>query len=403
MLSSIWSAEATSFSSLRASRIVGGLAGGLVEALGPGIVVETFQEHQLARAMVVYVGLLAAGSSVGPIVAGAVASNLGNWRWFLKILAILFAGNLAGSLVMLPETTHDNSVMETATIYSSDNSHKPHKKERAETENISPVITDVPVLMQQEIQELPGSLWNQWVSRSWTLKYVPLHYAECFRNFYRPFQLAILPQVIASALVFGFTIGWTVLASIITATTYGQPPLLWDPRSVGFLSFGPLVGLLIGLPFGGALADFLFNRSARKSGRIPDPRTRLPAVILGAAISPIGCVLLGYGLENPERWAIVAIGWGMLSFGLTGSANVLLTYSVHTIPDRADDIGALINLTKNILAFAVSYASVSWTARVGALGQFGTMAGLLWFSYLLVIPLWVFSDSLIRWTAKVYV
>lgn len=401
MLSCIWSAEATSFSSLRASRIVGGLAGGLVEALGPGIVVEAFPEHQLARAMVVYVGLLAAGSSVGPIVAGVVASDLGDWRWFLKIVAILVAGNLATSLFMLPETTHDIYVTEAATLYSSENGHELRKQKRAEIEEARPTTGDVPILVEQEVQDLPESLWKQWIWRSWTLKYVPLNYAECFRNFYRPLQLAILPQVIVSALIFGLTIGWSVLTSIIIATTYSQPPLLWDARSVGLLSAGPLAGLLVGLPVGGALADYLFTREIRKSSGAPDPRTRLPAIIVGAAISPTGCLLLGYSLEDPERWAIGAVGWGMLSFGLTSSANILLTYSVHTIPDKANDIGALINLTKNSLAFAVSYASVSWTARVGPIGQFGTMAGLLWFSYLLVIPVWFFSNSLISWTARV--
>ncbi|KAM0208730.1 hypothetical protein ACHAQD_011481 [Fusarium lateritium] len=82
----IWSGEATDYYSLRDSRIVGGLAGGLVEALGPTIVAETFPSHQLGRAMVVYVGFLAAGSSVGPLVAGAVGVGLGSWRWYLRIL-----------------------------------------------------------------------------------------------------------------------------------------------------------------------------------------------------------------------------------------------------------------------------------------------------------------------------
>ncbi|KAM0267951.1 hypothetical protein ACHAPA_005550 [Fusarium lateritium] len=76
----IWSGEATDYYSLRDSRIVGGLAGGLVEALGPTIVAETFPSHQLGRAMVVYVGFLAAGSSVGPLVAGAVGVGLGSKR-----------------------------------------------------------------------------------------------------------------------------------------------------------------------------------------------------------------------------------------------------------------------------------------------------------------------------------
>ena len=64
--------------------------------------------------MVVYVGFLAAGSSVGPIVAGAVADGLGSWQWFFRILAIAIALNLASSVAMLPETTADRDISNTS-------------------------------------------------------------------------------------------------------------------------------------------------------------------------------------------------------------------------------------------------------------------------------------------------
>lgn len=177
---------------------------------------------------------------------------------------------------------------------------------------------------------------------------------------------------------------------------YAQLPLLWGPLPVGLMSIGPLVGTLIGLPFGGLLADFLSNLAARRSGGIHDPATRLPATAIGAVLSPAGCLLIGFGLRDRSHWAAVAVGWAMLAFGLTSSANVLLTYSVDTIPSCSSHIGALINFTKNCLAFGVSYTSVSWTAAMGPVAQFGTMAGLLLFSYSLVIPIWFYSGTLMH-------
>ncbi|CAG9957087.1 unnamed protein product [Clonostachys rosea f. rosea IK726] len=391
----IWSGEATSFASLRTSRILGGLAGGLIEALGPSIVVETFPEHQLARAMVVYVGLLAAGSSLGPLVAGAVANGLGDWRWYSRILAAVIGLNLAGSIVMLPETTPDPYTA-SANVESDNGSCKPTQ---SENEDIRAGSGHVPT---PETASTSSSLGRQWLMRSFSFKYVSLDWKLALHSFYQPLSLFILPQVLVATLVFGLTIGWTVLISIIVAMKYGQPPLLWSPLAIGLLNVGPLVGLLIGLPFGGALADILFNRATRRSGGTENHRARLPAILVGAILSPAGCLILGFGLKNPSNWSLVTVGWGMLAFGLTSSANVLLTYAVDTLPARASHIGALINLTKNCLAFGVSYTSVSWTEAMGPVGQFGTMAGLLWFAYLMVIPVWLYNDALTRMTSKLF-
>ncbi|KAB5513069.1 major facilitator superfamily domain-containing protein [Coniochaeta sp. 2T2.1] len=83
------------------------MAGGLIEALAPTIVTETFPKRQLARAMVVYVGFLAIGAALGPIISGAIAQGLGEWRWFQRVMSIAVALNFVFSIIMLPETTHE--------------------------------------------------------------------------------------------------------------------------------------------------------------------------------------------------------------------------------------------------------------------------------------------------------
>ncbi|KAJ3454124.1 hypothetical protein MRS44_018018 [Fusarium solani] len=94
LAANIWSGEAQSYQSLRSARILGGMAGGMIEALAPTIVTETFPKRQLARAMVVYVGFLAIGAALGPIISGAVAQGLGEWRWFQRVMSIAVAVNL---------------------------------------------------------------------------------------------------------------------------------------------------------------------------------------------------------------------------------------------------------------------------------------------------------------------
>ncbi|KAH8671768.1 major facilitator superfamily domain-containing protein [Tricladium varicosporioides] len=387
LMSNIWAANAESYNSLLGSRLLGGLSGGIVEALGPFIVSECFPQHQLARAMVVYVGFLAAGSAIGPILAGAIASGLHSWRWFFGISSIAIGINLITCILMLPETTHlmedylARDVITGATVAKNDISC------------LEDVNSSGNSMQAREVY----SLKNLWIERSFFLRFSFIKEKENpVKLFLAPFPLLLTPAVLISTIIFGLMIGWTALTSIVISNVLSAPPLLWKPWQVGLINLGPLLGLLVGLPLGGALADSLSIRAEKKAKGEHDPRSRLPAVIIGALISPAGCLVIGFSLQNQLHWIGIAIGWAMLAFGLTASANILLTYSVDCFRTRAGHVGVLVNVVKNGLAFGVSFASMDWFSRVGPAAQFGTMAGMLWVGYLAIIPLYFYSQSLVR-------
>jgi MFS family permease len=390
--SNIWAAKAQSYNSLAASRFVGGFSGGVIEALGPFIVSECFHEHQLARAMVVYVGFLAAGSAVGPIVAGALASGLNSWRWFFGITSIVMGINLVTCILMLPETTH---IADDYGLRDPESTLEGEKKRAAYIENATE-RGDATLAQQNQ------SLKSLWIERSFYTSLIYVKKRENpFKLFLQPFSLLIAPPVFFTTLVFGLTIGWTALISIVISNVYSAPPMLWQAWQVGLMNFGLLVGLLVGLPLGGLIADMLSKAALKRSDGEHDPRSRLPAVIIGGLISPAGCLLIGFTLQKNLHWIFVAIGWGMLAFSLTASANVLLTYSVDCFRMQAGHVGVLVNVVKNVLAFAVSVTSMNWYYESGPARQFGTMAGLSWAAYLCIIPVYLYSHSLVRLSERV--
>ncbi|KAF9775529.1 hypothetical protein IL306_006354 [Fusarium sp. DS 682] len=394
LAANIWSGEAQSYQSLRSARILGGMAGGLIEALAPTILAETFPGRHLAKAMVVYVGFLAIGAALGPIISGAIAQCLGEWRWFHRVMSVAVAVNLVFNILMLPETTHDSISLNGGAVLGGQNEDEvPRKTEcEAEENKIQNVMSTAKTISSVE----QVTLKREYVRRSFSLHFVELNWNAFLISFFQPLKLIVLPQVLVTVVIFGLTIGWTVITSILVSIIYTQPPLLWDPLPIGLLNAGSLVGIIVGLPIGGALADMLFNRATRRSNGVTSPVTRLPALLPGALLSPAGCIVMGFALRDPDNYMMVCVGWGMLCFGLTSSANVLLTYAIDCLPTRAAHIGALANVTKNSIGFAVSYGAVNWLRKMGPVDQFSTMAGILWGSYLLVIPLWVFSGMLER-------
>ncbi len=96
----------------------------------------------------------------------------------------------------------------------------------------------------------------------------------------------------------------------------------------------------------------------------------------------------------------MAVGWALLNIALTASANVMLTYAVDCYPWRAAHIGVVVNVLKNLVAFGVGYGVTPWLEAVGPEKQFGTMAGILWFWFLFVIPLAMFGPRLRQWSLR---
>lgn len=403
----VWAAKAQSYTSLVGSRFVGGFFGGVVEALGPSIVAECFPEQQLGRAMVVYVGFLAGGSALGPIAAGAIATHLDSWRWFFSISAIAIGLNLLSCLLMLPETTHAIPPPPPPQASCSDDDDDDDDDVDVELRAVGIKTPSPPSSPTPDGGPLrsPVSLARVWSTRSLFLvvdNARPRHRTP--RILREQLYLLAAPPVLLTTLLFGLTIGWTVLCSVVLASVYSAPPHLFDAQAVGFFNWGPLVGLSVGIPVGGALADVLSARARAKRGPggAHDPRDRLPALLSGALVSPAGWLLMGFAMRDGMAWGVVATGWGMSAFGLTASANVLLTYCVDCFPERAGHVGVLVNVMKNVLAFGVSYGSLGWYTSAGPVGQFGAMAGIMWVVYLGVPVIYIWSDRLRGLSMKLY-
>lgn len=436
LLSNIWAAKVQSYGSLVGSRFIGGLAGGVIEALGPQIVAECFPNRQLGQAMVVYVGFLAAGSSLGPIAAGTIATRLHSWRWFFNISAAAVGLNLLSSLLMFPETTYPLQHIEGVVTLADGSSNTVNATTSSEYLELralrvktpspvprstsSPTLVDdddaaaddnasirLPPTIQQQQQQQQPPLLRIWLSRSLFLTIT--HGADRPRRGILSFvrtaaPLLLTAPVLVTTLLFGITIGWTVVASVVVAAQYSAPPWLFDAERVGFLNWGPLVGLLLGIPVGGAVADVLYAALARRkkkkekngnsnSNGDNDPRHRLPALLPGAVVSPAGWLVMGFALREGWAWGATSAGWGMAAFGLTASANVMLTYVVDCFPGKAGEIGVLVNGMKNFFAFGVSYGSLAWYESAGPMGQFATMAGVAWAVYAVVPVLYFWRDG----------
>jgi predicted MFS family arabinose efflux permease len=403
----IWSAVENDYHGLLASRVVGGLFGGVIESLGPPIIEELFERRELGTAMMVYVGSLAGGSSLGPLMAGYITSDAGDWRWFLWASSIMVAINLIGAIIMLPESAYSLAAdTRPASLGNNKSSAKTSHNEEAKS---SPALS--------ETSQTEEPTWTQvYMRNSFFLRHPHIHRPKnWFALIFDPFRLVLVPSVLACSVVFGMHIAWAVVTSITVADYYGGPPNFWASSSLGLLQLAPTTGLFIGAFLGGPGADLLQKLAASRAikrgtpselrdedGNIVEvfgePEARLPITLLPALISPLGIYLTGYFMQRKSHWISVASAMAMGAAGITAACNVYLTYCVDSYKPYAAQLSVTINVFKNCLGFGVSYAGVPWENRVGYENLYGTMAGMLFFSYLLTVPNYLYGKKIRAWT-----
>lgn len=91
------------------------------------------------------------------------------------------------------------------------------------------------------------------------------------------------------------------------------------------------VGSLIGLMFSGVVSDRLLGYLAKKhnDGK-PKPEYRLPIMLIGAVLVPVGLFLYGWSAEKKLHWMAPIVGTAILGAALmiifVSSTSIALFY-----------------------------------------------------------------------------
>jgi MFS family permease len=172
------------------------------------------------------------------------------------------------------------------------------------------------------------------------------------------------------------------------------PPYLFTTEKVGLMQIAAIIGFLIACLAGGKLSDVINAFIVRQSsGHNIWPEQRLIALIPGMLLGPVGCVLLAFACGKHLHWALIAAGFGLVSFGSVYTPNIAITYLVHRHQREAAECLVLINIFKNLVAFLFLYEAVSWANRNGFIQVYMIM-------FMLNVLVLIFALPLYYWDAK---
>ncbi|CAI6093675.1 unnamed protein product [Clonostachys chloroleuca] len=337
LIFTIWNiacALAPNVGSLLVFRLFAGISGSGPVTLGAGSVADMFAREERGVAMAIYgLGPLL-GPVIGPIAGGYISQAQG-WRWVFWLLAIVSA--VAVILVFLLSESYE------------------------------------PVLLRQKATRIRRK--NKTMDA--TGQALKLGSKNIFiQSITRPTKLLFLtPNVALFSLYTGVVFGYLYLL-FTTVTEVYETTYHFSQGATGlvFISIG--VGALIGISGFGALSDRIQNLLIARNNGQPEPEFRLPPLIPGSFLIPIGLFWYGWSAQPHIHWIMPMIGLGWVGCGMIATILPIQAYLVDAFGEYAASAIAANTVVRSIVGAFLPLAGPSMYAKLG-LGWGNSLLGLI--------------------------
>lgn len=274
-----------------AFRFLSGLGGSAPLALGGGVLSDLFNAEERGKAISIYSLAPLLGPAVGPIAGGFITENT-TWRWVFYATTIADGVIQVMGLFFLQETY-------------------------------------APVLLGRKKKKLIKESGNEALHTEYdrpdrtigkTLRVALI----------RPFKLLgtqIIVQILAFYMAYLYGLMYLVLSTF---------PGLWENEyheSVGigglnYISLG--VGFFIGTQVCAPLQDKIYCSLKKKNNGVGKPEFRVPLMVPGALLVPIGLFWYGWTAKAHTHWILPNIGAAIFAAGVIIGFQCIQTYIVDS-------------------------------------------------------------------------
>ncbi|KAI8623891.1 major facilitator superfamily domain-containing protein [Xylariaceae sp. FL1651] len=265
---------------LIAFRFLAGLGGSAPLAIGGGVLGDLFNAEDRGKALSIYSLAPLLGPAIGPIAGAFIAQNT-TWRWAFYATTIADAVIQIAGLFFLKETYTPVLLV--------------WKKRRLVRET------------GNEALHTPFDHPDRTVAR--TLR-IALE---------RPFRLIttqVIVQAIAVYMLYLYGLIYIVLTSFPTLWSSPRPLGYGESLGIGGLNYISLgLGFFIGAQVCAPLQDRIYASLKRRYGGAGRPEYRVPMMVPGAFLVPVGLIIYGWTAQFKTHWIWPNIGALLFSAG----------------------------------------------------------------------------------------
>ncbi len=395
MLSStIWGGLAKNYSSFLGSRIWGALGMAPYEVLVQCTIADMYFVHQRATRIAVWNMFLLCGISGGSLIAGYIIENQG-WNWTFIWCAILFGALLPLVYLFVPETAYVRPPL--AHRFEGYNLHRSVTPDKAEADSEAaggggggggfPIARPIPIMSSGPPDDItPKHSFSQSL-RIFTGTYTT---TPLLRIFMRPFVVFFYPAVFWAFLLYGATLTWIVVFSVVNAQIFTEPPYNFSVSQTGLISLSPFIFTLLGEVISGPLNDRLSVWLAERNRGVYEPEFRLPLVILPLVVGAAGFYGFGATVHYQTHWSGPVLCFGLANFALAALNASVFPYILDAHNELSEEAFVAIN-ARNFLTFGLTYFVNSWLAEAHALKVFVVLGSIYVAVLLTTVLLWVYG------------
>ncbi|KAF2826048.1 MFS general substrate transporter [Ophiobolus disseminans] len=317
-------AVADSLGSLIVFRFLAGVAGSCPITIGTGSIADMVPPEKRAGAMGAYVLGVVFGPSIGPIAGGYLAPATG-WRWTFWLMTIA-SGLMTVVAMLFIEESYPYVLLK-------------RKTERLRKETSNPNLRSV-----LDTGRTPRDLFAFSILRPLKMLLSPM-----------VFSLSLYQAVVYSYLYLCFTTFERVFGS-----QYG-----FSSGEAGLATLGLGVGSVIGV-FGYAISSKrISERLTKKNGGDLKPEYRLPPMIIGAILTPIGLFWYGWSAETKTHWIVPILGTVFIAMGMIFTFMATTVYLVDVYTVHAASVTAASTICRCLFGALLPLAGPSMFQAMG--------------------------------------
>ena len=262
------------------------------------------------------------GPAVGPILGGVLTEKAG-WRWLFWAVSIFDALLVVVGLCIFKETY-------------------------------------APIILARRARAS-----SEGIDEAMPTRDCPTHFSRLKTSLTRPFRLLAMQPMIQLASVFlAYNFG---ILYIVHATF----AILWIERyhqtvsQSGLNYIAIVLGCTIAAQLGGQLTDLIWHRLQRKAGGATAPEYRVPLMVPGAVLIPLGLFWYGWAAEYRLHWLVPDVGITIFSCGIILNTQALQAYVIDAYGTYTASAMAAAQLLRNFAAFAFPTFAPSLYGKLG--------------------------------------
>jgi len=380
----VWGAFAPNYNSFLASRIVSAFGMAPYEVLVQCTIGDMYFVHQRATRIAVWNLFLLTGIAGGALISGYIIQDIG-WKWTFGVCAILFGVFVILVVFFVPETAYERAPIE--------------ERYSGIALRQSDLEKDIGDIKQDELAQVESRPENPTPEPKMSyLKSLRIYTGRhsttpLWKIGLRPLVIFWYPAVFWAFLIYGTTLTWIVVFSVVNASIFTLPPYNFSVSETGLISLSPFILTIIGEVIAGPLNDYICLWLTKKNHGIYEPEFRLVLIVPVTFIGVAGFYGFGASVAYQTHWIGPVLTFGLANMSLAFANGCVFGYVIDSYEALSEEAFVAIN-ARNLLTFGLTYFVNDWLAKDGALAVFNVLGSAFLGVCLLTIPLWIFGKRI---------